>query len=177
VSDTSAQNPHMVALGIIRKAIGLNGLCAVEVFGETFGQLEVPGEVLVGRNENICRTITIEHIEFRPKGPVCFFKDITDRDGAETLRNQYIYLRYDELPKLESDSFYHFELMGKKVLTDNGQLLGNVTAVHNFPTVDSIEIGVGHESIMIPLTAEALETIDKVNGRIIVKHAFIEELL
>jgi 16S rRNA processing protein RimM len=167
----------MVALGVIRKAIGLNGLCAVEAFGETLGRLGVPKEVFIGGKETHCRRIMLEHVEFRPKGPVCFFEGVTDRNAAELLRNSYIYLADDELPRLSGDTFYHFELTGCDVQTDRGEILGRVISVHNFPTVDSIEVSMESETVIIPLTAEALVTVDKTNGSIIIRHSFIEELL
>lgn len=167
----------MVALGVIRKAIGLNGLCAVEVFGGTLGQLSVPAEVFIGGSENQSRRIVLEYIEFRPKGPVCLFGGVTDRDAAELLRNYCIYLKDDELPSLSGDTFYHFELNGCEVRTDSGNILGKVISVHNFPTVDSIEVSMNTETLMIPLTGEALVTIDKANGKIVIRHSFIEDLL
>lgn len=171
--------PQRVALGIIRKPIGLKGFCAVEMFGDTLRRLSLPVPVCAGKRESECRPLLLEEVEFRHKGPVCLFKGIYDIDRAESLRGESIYIDTSELPGLEEDSYYHFELRGLTVRSENGQIIGEVEKVHNFPTVDSIEVKRSRRrsTLMLPLTADAIKEIDTISGYITVRHSFIEDLM
>ncbi len=169
---------RMIALGVIRKAIGVDGLCAVGVYGNTLRQLGLPATVYVGVSETDCIRMVLEKIEFRPKGPVCLFAGIHGPEGIESLRGLFIYTDEASLPRLEEGNFYHFELTGLKVQTDQGHQIGTLVQVHNFPTVDSVEVKrPSGETIMIPLTSEVLVDIDRTSGYFTVSHSFIEELL
>lgn len=177
MAEKSDAVPRRIAIGVIRKAIGLKGECAVQALGTSLQKIKAPLDVFIGREENVCIPEVLEHVEFRPKGPVCSFSGVHDMEGAEALRDHLIYINLGNLPELGSDNYYHFELVGMKVQTDLGVELGSVVTVHNFPTVDSIEVDTGHpETLMIPLIADALIEIDRMSGFITVKKSYIEDL-
>ncbi|MBN1759128.1 MAG: 16S rRNA processing protein RimM [Chitinispirillaceae bacterium] len=172
------QSPHLVALGVIRKPIGLDGACAFQPFGQTLGRLTLPVQLFAGEGETTCRPLLLEQVELRPKGPVCFFREINDADNAETLRNFNLYIDQHLLPHLEDGAYYQFELEGMKVQTDRGREIGIVESIENYPTVDSIQIRRSNgETVMVPLTGEAVTEVDRMSGSITVREEFIEELL
>lgn len=178
MSERTPQNPGMIAVGLIRKAIGLKGLCAVEPFGFTLETITVPLSVCVGLSENSCSAMVIERVEKSAKGPACFFAGITEPGQAEKLRGSFIYVERTELPRLREGEYYHFELVGLKVRTDQGMYLGDLVEVHNFPSVDSIEVKrPSGETTMIPLVADALADIDRGSGYLTVRQTFVEDLL
>jgi 16S rRNA processing protein RimM len=169
---------HLIALGVIRKPIGLDGACAFQSFGQTLERLALPIELSAGEHEHACRPLTLERVEFRPKGPVCFFREIADVDRAESLRNCTLYIKRDLLPKLEEGAWYQFELEGMKVRTDRGREIGTIQSIENYPTVDSITVRrSGGETIMVPLTGDALVEVDRMSGYVTVREEFLEELL
>jgi 16S rRNA processing protein RimM len=168
----------MISLGTVAKAIGLAGACAVRANGATLRQINLPADVFVGESESECSLMTIEKVVFNPKGPVCSFVGIDSPDVAETLRGKQIFLKKESLPPLDEGSFYHFELAGLTVKTDTGNRIGVVESVHNFPTIDSIEIRRPNgETIMVPLCDDALAAIDRETDTITLKQDFIDELL
>lgn len=178
MSENESYRSRRIAVGIIRKPIGLDGTSAVEPLGHSLERLLFPVDVFIGLSENDVTLVSMESVEFRPKGPVCHFSGISTADQVEALRGAYIFIAADHLPKLDNDTYYHFDLIGLKVQDDQGRVIGSVIAVHNFPTVDSVEVTVpGLESIMIPLTADALVEIDQKSGFLTVQRSFIEELM
>ena len=171
-------HPRLVALGVIRKTIGLNGACALQAFGPSLQRMTLPVAVYVGSGESDGRQMVLERVDFRPKGPVCFFSGIHDSESAAVLRGSTLYIDQSLLPRLESDTYYQFELVGMKVQTDTGKEIGSVESVENFPTLDSVIVQrTAGESIVLPLTAEAVVEVDRMSGYITVRQAFIEELL
>ena len=168
----------LVTLGIIRKPLGLDGCCAVEVFGETLKNISLPVEVLVGSGEKNCRKLNLKRVEFRAKGPACFFDSISDLQEAETLRGFFIYIHTEQLPELGENKYYHFQLTGVRIRSDIGMELGECINVYNFPSIDSLEVRRSSgDTIMIPLSSDAVMDIDWKSGYLTVRHQFIEELL
>jgi 16S rRNA processing protein RimM len=177
VSGNEIVPASLIAIGIIRKPIGLDGICAVEALGASLQHLKIPVRVFVGATETGASEQIIDAVEFRSKGPVCKFAGIDTMEQAGALRDLYIYIVTGELPPLQNDTYYHFELVGLRVHTDQGRELGPILAVHNFPTVDSIEVDVGGgETMMIPLMGDAIVDLDKKSGNLTIRHTFIEDL-
>ncbi len=167
-----------IAVGFVSKTMGREGGCWVTVFGSTLKHIVPPVKVFIGVSEADCREITIDRVEFKPKGPLCFFKDVTDSDKAEKLRGLYIFVDRDILPDLAEGNFYQFQLIGMKVISEGAGEIGWVCAVYNFPTIDSIEVNRPNgEKVMLPLSAEAIEEVDIKEGVIKAHYRFIEEML
>ncbi|MBN1577068.1 MAG: 16S rRNA processing protein RimM [Chitinispirillaceae bacterium] len=178
MSEHVSSTSRLVALGIISKTIGLKGACAVTPYGSTLERFSLPGELFVGGSESGCTRMVLEKVEFREKGPVCFFSGVTAVESAAKLCGLTLFIDQALLPQLEKGYCYHFDLMGLKVVTDRGRELGTVVAVHNFPTIDSVEVSPpAGEKVMIPLSEEALVNIDRRGGYLTFHHSFVEELL
>jgi 16S rRNA processing protein RimM len=168
-----------IAIGCIRRPVGLDGSCAIEAFGATFGMLKPPCPVFIGINAAAAESITVEKIVLRPGGYQCRFEGKDDRTAIEGMRGKVIYIESEALPGLNGNEFYHFELMDMAVYEDvGGTCIGQVIEVHNFPSMDTLEVKPENgESIMVPLSSQAIAGIDKPGKRITVRQSFIEELL
>jgi len=121
----------------------------------------------------------IEELVFLPNGCRCRFGAKNEREAVEGLRGHYIFIEQKTLPELRGNSFYHFELKGMEVYADmSGNRIGTVIEVHNFPSTDTIEVErTGADSLMLPLSDQAIIAIDNVERRITVRQSFVEELL
>lgn len=169
----------LIAIGIIRRPVGLDGFCAIEAFGDTFGALKPPCPVYVGKDAATATGAVISDIVERPGGYQCRFEGKNDRTAIEGMRGLVIYTGSEALPELRGDAYYHFELAGMRVYEDaGGTCIGTVAGVHNFPSMDTLEVMPEKgESIMVPLSAQAIAGIDRQGRRITVRQRFIEELL
>jgi 16S rRNA processing protein RimM len=170
---------ELIAIGIIRRPVGLDGFCALEAFGETFGTLKTPCAVFMGKDATAAESVTISTIVLRPGGYQCRFEGKDDRTAIEGLRGRVVYIESESLPGLKGNEYYHFDLLGMAVCEDvGGTCIGRVIEVHNFPSMDTLEVMPEKgESIMIPLSGPAIAGIDKQSKRITVRQSFIEELL
>jgi 16S rRNA processing protein RimM len=168
-----------IAIGCLKRPVGLDGFCAIEPFGSTFGTLKPPCTVFIGPNAKAAESMVLEKIVHRPGGYQCRFEGKDDRTSIEGMRGKVIYIESEALPGLSGNEFYHFELTEMSVFEDvGGTCIGKVVEVHNFPSMDTIEVMPGNgESIMVPLSAQAIAGIDRQGKRITVHQRFIEELL
>ncbi|NLD94945.1 MAG: 16S rRNA processing protein RimM [Fibrobacter sp.] len=168
----------LVAVGFITRTVGLEGLVGIEPSGFVLGTLELPYTLYIGVNEKECEEIVLEDLDERPNTFVGLFEGVDSIESAELLKGKHIYIAKADLPELEENEYYHFELVGMKVLTDNGIELGTVIHVHNFPSADTIEISRKRgDALLVPLTKESVVSIDKDSRQITLKYDFVEELL
>ena len=169
----------LIAIAVIRRAVGLKGFCAIETIGSTFALIEPLVVVYAGRDENNTRELTIEEIEKRPKGFVCRFREIVDREGIEQLNGCKIFIPGENLPALGDGEYYHFELEGFQVLSDStGALIGWVREVVNLPTLDALEIELKKgKTVLLPYNDETVLSVDMNKRQIVVKWSYVEELL
>jgi 16S rRNA processing protein RimM len=168
-----------IAIGIVRRPVGLRGLCAVEPFGTTLAALSPPYTVLIGKDDGSAESMVIDRIVPLPKGLRCGFRDRKDRAAVEGLRGSLIFIDKKTLPVRAEGSFYHFELKGAGVYSDrDGSRIGTVIEVHNFPSSDTLEVErEGGTPLLLPLSGQAVTAIDTGAGRITVRQSFVEELL
>ncbi len=118
----------MVAL--VRGVHGLRGAVRVEVLTDHPESRFVPGAVL--RREGHTEPLTISSAEAVADGPGwrLRFREIADRDAADTLRGAY--LEAEVVPELElgRGEYYWHEIVGCEVRGVDGTLLGTVRDVY-----------------------------------------------
>jgi 16S rRNA processing protein RimM len=168
-----------IAIGIIRRPVGLRGLCAIEPFGATLPALCPPAEVRIGKDIADAGSVIIDEIVPLPNGLRCGFEARKDRTAVEGLRGSLIFIEKKALPVRAEGSFYHFELKGAVVYSDrDGSRIGTVVEVHNFPSSDTLEVErEGGASLLLPLSGQAVAAIDIAGGRNTGRQSFVEELL
>jgi 16S rRNA processing protein RimM len=86
------------------------------------------------------------------------------------LRNVDLYIPRSRLPEIdEADTFYHADLIGLKAVTQSGDEVGTVSAVHNFGASDVIEIKpYAGEPLLMPFTEATVPEIDLGARRIVI---------
>jgi 16S rRNA processing protein RimM len=121
--------------------------------------------------EDGARRFEIEAVRPGKSFLVARIAGIDDRNAAEKLRNTDLFVPRDRLPRIEdTDTFYHADLVGLAVVSEDGAALGTVIAIHNFGAGDLIEIELvtGGEPLLLPFTQDVVPTIDLKAGRIVV---------
>lgn len=177
VSDRTGKLDY-IAVGTIGKAVGLKGACRVIPFGGTLERMQLPVSLLAGPAKPET-TVILESLIQGHKGYTAFFKGHESKESIERIKNYYLFIEKDKLPGAGSQEFYHFELEGMAVITEKpDEMIGMVIQVHNYPTVDALEVrNRDGRTIIIPLTKQIIQRIDKAKGRIVVSAGSLEGLL
>jgi 16S rRNA processing protein RimM len=92
------------------------------------------GQVVFVGDEHTPRRIRSK----RPAGDTLLvaFDDFNDPESAAALRNQLVYVRADDRPALDDGEFYHHELLGMQVISEDGQVLGELVEILSSPAND-----------------------------------------
>jgi 16S rRNA processing protein RimM len=86
-------------------------------------------------------------------------------------RGASLAVRRDELPQLEDDEYYTFQLVGLVVEEEGGRVIGRVSDVVDYPANDVLELDTG---VSLPLVEACVRQVDLENGRIVVAAGFVD---
>lgn len=147
-----------VVVGRIVKAFGVRGDVVVAPMGEDPDRF-APDSVLYGAAEG-GREFLIESSRLQSDRLVVRFRGIDDRNEAEAMRNVVLFQDEEALPELPDGEFYHFQLIGLRVVREDESELGRIVRVHELPTSDVFEVQGPENEWMIPRTEEFVSGID-----------------
>ena len=165
-----------IAVGTIGKAVGLKGECRIVPFGGTLERIKLPVSLKAGCKEPEM-TVVLKALIKQPKGYKAFFGGHESRESVERIKNHTLFIEKDRLPFSGSNEFYHFELEGMDVISEGlNETIGSVIHVHNYPTVDALEVRKNDgRTIIIPLTEQVIKRIDKDKRCIVVSPGTLED--
>jgi 16S rRNA processing protein RimM len=118
-----------VLIGKITGVHGIRGNVKVVSYAESQDVFETDRPFLVIDARGASRTHNIDWVKPHKRGLIMAFHGIQDRDGAETLLQAEIYIKRSDLPELEEDAYYWFELIGLSVMDPDGVFLGRIESV------------------------------------------------
>jgi len=161
---TPAGMANPVQLAVIGAAHGIKGEVRVKPFTEDPLALRSYGPLFTADG----RSFFIAGIRPAKEVVIVRFKGIDDRNAAEALNGEALFVDRSALPeKLDEEEFYHADLVGLSVLDETGENLGRVIAVHNFGAGDLLEFRENSgTTVMIPFTQDAVPEIDLSEGMV-----------
>ncbi len=161
-SDTSK-----VVLGKVVKAQGLSGDLKIVPFSGNPGDLFCYQNIFLDRGL-ASQTFTIEYWRSHGKFAIVKVHEINDRDGSEAQVGAEVSVLTSQMPVLASDEFYWHEMVGLRVVTDQGQQLGIVTSLIATGANDVMVVsGNGHE-YLIPVLQDIIVRQDKEVGILVI---------
>lgn len=116
--------------------------------------------------------LTIQGVEHEIEGArlqggrlVLLLQGIADRTAAENLQWEYIEADEELDVELDEDEYFTADLIGMRVVTEEGEVLGEVEKVLPYPAHDLLVV----DGIMIPAVKEFVKQVD-LKGRRMVVH-------
>jgi 16S rRNA processing protein RimM len=111
-------------VALILKPQGIKGEVKVKVLTDTAEDLaKLPRVFIDGKEYKI--------LNVRPQGDCAFvtFKGIADRNAAEALRGKDVIVNREDIPELPADRFYIVDVLGCKVVSQNGKTYGTICEI------------------------------------------------
>ncbi|MBM4175757.1 MAG: 16S rRNA processing protein RimM [Ignavibacteria bacterium] len=155
----------MILIGRIIGTHGLKGMLKIKPFTDFSARFN-KSEILCVKIENDSfEKFRIDN-SFERKGIFYLkFENVNDLTQAEMLVGKDIVIEEGSLKKLESDSFYIHELIGVKVLSESGEILGVITDVFNLRSNDVYElIDNSGKKFLIPAVKDFIEEMNIESG-------------
>jgi 16S rRNA processing protein RimM len=150
-----------VLIGKIIKSHGLKGEVKVFPFSgcpENFNKY--PAVILADPDSGISRPYTVSRSRVQSDFVILLLEGVANRDDADTLAGQQLWIGKGDFPKLAPGEYYWFELEGMRVITEDGRDLGIVTSIFNNRAQDVLVVTGGEREFLIPVTEEVVRRQD-----------------
>ena len=159
--NNSVDDKDHVLIGIIVGAHGVKGTSKVRSFADS-PSLFKPGGALLARDRAGGSTELLEINWVKPHtGNVLIsFRGVSDRNQAEALIGSELFISTDELPVLEEDTHYWFDLIGIEVYTIDGEHLGRIESILETGANDVYVVKDGTKEVLIPALVSVVLNID-----------------
>ncbi|MDO8605754.1 MAG: ribosome maturation factor RimM [Phaeospirillum sp.] len=151
-----------VCVGVVVGVHGIRGAVRVKSFTEVAADIGYYSPV---EDEAGATKIRLK-VTGEVKGQVIVTLDgVTSREAAEALKGTKFWVSRERLPRTGEDEFLYSDLIGMTAVGLGGQILGTVTAVHDFGAGDVLDIAlVPKGSLMVPFSKDSVPEVD-VSGR------------
>ena len=97
------------------------------------------------------------------------FDGISRREDAALLRNALIEIDKRSLPQLTENEFYHHQIIGLLVVTQEGREVGRVTGIMETGSNDVYVVKGWGREYLIPAIRDVISKIDPGSGTIIIR--------
>ena len=118
-----AGEPDYLAVGFLRRPHGVRGEVLMSVYTDFPERLQPGVTLYVGEDYRQMRLTGVRH---HNRGLLVRFEGLETPEEAGRLRNTWVFVRADDRPPLPEGEYYFHQLLGLKVQTGDGALLGVV---------------------------------------------------
>jgi 16S rRNA processing protein RimM len=159
----SAGIAQRVLVGWIRRAVGLRGEVLVEPTGDDPDRFR-PG-LTCFLDDDPVQPVRVRTCRPARKGALAIALDgMNTREDAERLRGRSLWVGAEVLPPLPAGVYYHFQVIGLRVVDANGTELGRVETILQTGSNDVYCVRMGTEEILIPAIGEYVAGVDLTAG-------------
>ena len=148
---------------LIGKVVGVHGIKGTNKFksyAESLAVFEPGRSILVRDNRKREYRLEVNWVKSHTRKPLIAFKGVTDRDEAEALVGADMFIPETELPELDEDTYYWFELIGLEVYTTAEEYLGRITSIFETGSNDVYVVKDKKQEMLIPALESVVIDID-----------------
>ena len=156
--------PESLIVGRILAPWGIRGEVKVEVLTD-FPERFAPQKVVYLNT----RPLEIESCRPHKQQLVVKLATIDSVEDAEKLRGQDLTIPRSELSRLPEGQYYTFQIIGLKVVTTEGELLGHITEIMTTGSNDVYIVEGKRGEILIPAIEDVVKSIDLKKGKVVIE--------
>ncbi len=163
------EEQELCQIGRVLRPHGIRGEVKVQVFSDRSDRFGMLDHVYVLNGENTPRKLKI--LSARNQGALALltFAEVSDRDAAEALKGQTLFIEDDQMLPAPEGKHYIHELIGMEVRTDGGRFSGTLTDVLALPAHNVYVVEVGDREVLIPAVPEFILSVDTEKRRVTVR--------
>lgn len=165
-SHTALPKKDLICVGAIGAARGLRGELRVKSFT---ADIEALGDYGPLTDETGTKTFEVKVVGQQKGLVVVRIKGVNDRDAADALKGQTLFIERSRLPKTEEDEFYFSDLLGLKAELTDGAPFGDVVEAEDYGGGPFLEVATpGHGRVLVPFTKACVPVVDIAGGRVVI---------
>ncbi len=155
-------------IGKIVNTYGIKGFVKVIPYTDNITRFKKLKTVFIEKKNELIQQ-TIEEVKYSKNVVLLKFKEISNIETAEKLKNCYIKINRKDAVTLPENSYFIVDLLGLEVYTKEGKLLGKLDDI--FPTGSNDVYVVKDEfgkQILLPAIKSVIKEVNIKNKKIIV---------
>ena len=154
--------PVFLVVGKIRRPHGVRGELWMDVLTDFPERLRPGLTVYVGENH---QPLHLRRCRSQGSSLLVTFEEYSDSEAAGVLRNENLYVRAEDIPQLPEGDYYHHQILGLRVVNEEGASLGTV--------IDILETGANDVCVirqdsgaefLLPVTASTILEVNLAQG-------------
>jgi len=158
--------PRYLAVGRVLRPHGVHGELKVEILTDFPEHLTDVATVYIGPQQ---RAYTLTHVRSHGKALLLTLKECPDRNTAEMLRGTLVHIAFNNAVPLEDEEYYHFQVIGLQVKTEEGTHLGEVVDVLQAPGANDVFVIQGPDGeVLLPVIKEVVLDLNFETGQVLV---------
>lgn len=163
--------PRYLAIGRILRPHGVRGELRAEILTDYPDRMQTLAQhartLYVGKEH---QPLTLTGVRFHQDAMLLTFKECTTRDEADVLRGALVEIPLEDAVPLEQGEYYHFQLIGMQVETEEGEALGEIVDAFTAPGANDVFVVHGSRGeILIPAIEDVVIHLDVAAGRVVIR--------
>ena len=163
--------PRYLAIGRILRPHGVHGELRAEILTDYPDHVQILARrsrtLYIGKGH---QPFTLTGVRLHQNAMLLTFKECTTRDEADALRGALVEIPMEDAVPLEEGEYYHFQLIGMRVETEEGNTLGDIVDVFTAPGANDVFVVHGSRGeILIPAIEDVIINLDVETGRVVIR--------
>jgi 16S rRNA processing protein RimM len=160
------QEPTHLVIGRVVGAFGIRGELKVRIDTDDPERFALLDKVYLGERRV---RFEVDSSRLHQRNALMTLRGIADRDAAEKWRGAYVYIDVADALPLEEGEYYHHQVVGLAVSTEEGEDLGRVTEILTTGANDVFIIQGPRGEILLPHIADVVLDVNLDAGTITVR--------
>jgi 16S rRNA processing protein RimM len=154
------ENEDHVIVGEIVGVHGIKGANKIRSYAESLSLFKPGGSILVRENGGQQKIRTIKWVKPHTGTALISFKGVNERSQAEALIGAELFIPKAELPELEEDTHFWFDLIGMAVYTTEDKYLGRIESIIETGSNDVYVVQDHKKEVLIPALESVVVDVD-----------------
>ena len=159
---------RLIYVATVVRPHGLLGTLKVKVESNNPLRFAPQSRLLLVQGERIT-PVEVESFSDQDRFGLLKLKEIISIEQAEALKNAELAVMDDELKPLPPGEFYTFQIIGLKVVSEQGRELGQIIQVEEYPAGDIYLVQSDSEKFYVPAKGPVILNIDLEQGRMVIR--------
>ena len=165
MGSSSSETGDPVVVARVIGPHGRHGALNVQLLSDLPGRFDPGRDLLInGRSYSIAQSQ-----QTGPDTALIWFEGVSGRRDAAALAGKYLSARPQNDIELEEGEFFHFQLIGMRVRTEEGEALGELQEILETGSNDVYIVRGSGGELLIPAIAQVVLNVDVAAGAMLVR--------
>ncbi|MBI2619386.1 MAG: 16S rRNA processing protein RimM [Ignavibacteriales bacterium] len=159
----------MIAVGQIRKSVGIKGEVKVVPLGGNPDRFLNLSSVWIGEEESTARPRALQSVRSHGSDAVLKIDGVDSRSESDSLRGQFVFVNEDLAVPPRRGSYFVHDIIGMQVVTEEGEVVGPVIEVLTLPAGDAWSVQYQGKEVLVPAIKEFVRSVDLHERTIVIR--------